>query len=231
MFGRRLKNIVLFASLALNAVLIYYFVDRRIKFQQRANTQQPAEKWADLHNIGRVSIHDQFPINPGDVVLVGNSLTEWMPSDMLPGVKNRGIASNETSHIVGRIQKIAQAQPKKIFLEAGTNDFRESSIPVDSVFKNYQEVIRIIRQNSPRTEIYVQSVFPTSKSYGFYNDSIVKLNNKLKSLQLPYLDVYSKLVLQGQLNDAFTYDGIHLNYNGYKTWIDMLRPYISDSAK
>lgn len=71
----------------------------------------------------------------------------------------------------------------------------------------------------------MQSLFPVNTALTGHplNNSIIKdLNKRLEDLSNLYdyqfIDIYPELVEFGQLNKDFTFDGLHLNGEGYKIW-------------
>lgn len=225
---------LLIISLCLHGITLVAFVGKRIYFSSGPSDKHPQIEWADRYNVMRSDLQGSLAVDTGDIVFVGNSLTEGFPvSEMFPGlpVKNRGISSNRTSHVLGRIRRIAEAKPAKIFIEIGTNDI-QAGVLIDSIIKNYQGIIRYIKSTSPNTGIYALSVFPVSMQYGWANDTIRSFNTTLQGLcdyeGINYLDIFSGLENHGLLDSAYTADGIHLNRKGYNVWIERVRPFLGN---
>ncbi|NJM15565.1 MAG: hypothetical protein HC896_09535 [Bacteroidales bacterium] len=102
----------------------------------------------------------------------------------------------------------------------------------DTIFYNYQEIVRIIKNNSPKTIIYVQNILPTE--WNIYNtdkpvlDSIYVLNDKLKMYcaynNLIYIDLFPHFILDGKLNPKYNCgDNLHLSGAGYIEWCRLIR--------
>lgn len=216
-------------SIAFNVLIILFVAGKRYYYMHSANSG--AGSTYDTWNYMRNTLLIDLPIDSNDIVFVGNSITEGFPVTEIFGqhVKNRGIGGNQTAHILSRIEPIAIGHPKKIFLEAGVNDLN-NNVSIDSIYYNFREIINMIRELSPKTSIYVQSVFPTCKEYSKLNDVIVGLNTKLlpycQSSGVNFINVYSALASNGELNNAYTADGIHLNGDGYKAWQKVIERYI-----
>ena len=178
----------------------------------------------DQWNDSRSSELKTLPIDSSDIVFVGNSITEGYPVNEVfqsIHVKNRGIGFNQTKHILGRMDGILAGKPKKLFLEIGVNDLLQS-VPVDTLFRNYRQIIRKIRTGSPATKLFVQSIFPVGKTYDTLNHTIDDVNLRLKnycdSLDIPFLDIHSRLESHGRLEPPYTLDDVHLTGAGYKIW-------------
>ena len=181
---------------------------------------------ADSANKVSSQIYNDLPIDSNDVVFVGTSMTARFPLNELFGtihIKNRGISSNCAYHIAGRIGSLSAAQPRKIFLEFGINDFLLGT-EVDSVLRTYRKVVATIRDRSPHTKIYVQSVCPVSRAEKNVKTErlIEKFNPMLKtwcdSAHVFYIDIFPALYKKDGLDEALTVDGIHLNMKGYAVW-------------
>lgn len=212
-------------SLIVNLFFISFLVGKRYYYAHSAVQEASiGRSWGDVWNDDRKDVFESLSISNKDIVFVGNSLTEGFPlTEMFAGrpVKNRGIGWNESRHVVGRIAGIAQFAPRKIFIEMGINDFIAHTSP-DTVFNNFKETVRIIRNISPSTVIYIQSVTPNGRGYYNNQPSIVVLNSLLKGYcdqeNIRFVDLYSLFYKNGGLDSACTYDGIHFNGKGYAIW-------------
>lgn len=224
---------LLIISVAINCLVVLFFVAKRYYYSYGAGAVPAEQKNTsyDQWNYSRTSLLNTLPLDTTDIIFIGNSLTEGFPVTELFGkhVKNRGISGNATWHLLGRIEKIAVGQPKKIFIEIGVNDFNFGS-SVDSAFDNYRAIISIIRNVSPRTRIYVQSLTPTGMKYKKILDSIITLNERLRTYcieqAIAYIDLYTPLAKESQLDSAYTEDGIHLNGKGYAVWGNQVKRFI-----
>ena len=93
-----------------------------------------------------------------------------------------------------------------------------------------------INNSSPETMIYVQSILPTRHFTrdGFFEKSINKINSFLIKKQnkrnFKFIDLHSFFVdSEGFLKSELTYDGGHLNENGYDLWSNIIKSVISNS--
>ena len=189
----------------------------------------------------RVRLFDVMPIEREDVVFIGNSITdgaEWNEMFKDLHVKNRGISGDITSGILHRWKQIADAKPKKVFLMIGTNDLSRGVI-VDSVVKNILLAADYLKQESPTTQLYIQSILPVTdyyKKFGGHTSKstqILETNNKLKALavahQYTYVDLHSAFInAAGKMDERYTNDGLHLVGEGYMLWKHLVFPYVYD---
>lgn len=223
---------LLYSSLIFNFLLIGFFIGKRIYYSNSGpKSIQQAETWADMWNRGRVTVLNDSKIDTGDIVFIGDSITEgFLVSEIFGNkAKNQGISSNLTRHVLSRISSVADAHPKKVILTIGVNDLRED-VAEDTILNNLRNIIAIIRNQSPKTMIIVNSIFPTNGQYIFTQPKISAFNIQLHgycNLQgIPYVDVYNALLKNNQLDSAYTFDGIHLNDAGYRIWKDRIADYV-----
>lgn len=220
----------LIISVALNLLIIIVLGAKRYYFSHSSNPDQ--NSYADIINNEKNRVLQQLPINKGDIVFVGTSITERFPINEMFGsiqVKNRGIGSNQTHHVLDRIAPIAKASPAKIFLEVGINDLA-NQVPEQRIMTNFRNIIDTIQKNSPATHIYIQTVLPTTGPDKVLMPGIIQLNKSLKEFcvttGITLIDTYSSFERGNQMNKSLTTDGTHLNYEGYKKYMQVLRNYV-----
>ncbi len=192
------------------------------------------------YNYQRRSLFEQLPISSKDIVFLGNSITdggEWSELLANPHVKNRGISGDRTDWILDRLDPIVSGQPKKLFLLIGTNDLA-ANISAEEVLSNIRKIVERFQNESPRTKLYIQSVFPVNNAFkkyaskhGRHDADIVTVNKGLQALctekGLVYIDLWTPLADEnGKLNKAYTNDGLHLMGEGYLVWRDIVKPYV-----
>lgn len=173
---------------------------------------------------------------PGKIVFLGNSITEggnWRRLLKDSTIINRGISGDNTFGVLARLDEVIELKPSSLFILIGTNDLSKK-IPDEAIIENIFLIISRIKAESPRTKIFVQSIFPVNETVEkfpmqFNNAShILIINDQLaryaERMRYTYVDVYEKLVdEQGRLNKNFTNDGLHLNGAGYQRWVEVLK--------
>jgi len=184
-------------------------------------------------------MYDHLPDIRNEIIFLGNSITdgaEWF--ELLGNKKclNRGISADITEGILLRLDAITKLQPKKIFIMIGVNDLSRNMTP-DEVIVNYRKILERIRNESPRTKVYIESVLPVNpatgmaKSHTNKTSQIMELNGKLKELAAEfghtYIDLFSLMAdAENHLPRSFSVDGLHLTYKAYKVWADAIKPYV-----
>lgn len=170
------------------------------------------------------------------VVFLGNSITEagrW--SDMLPGkpVLNRGISGDISFGVVARMDEIVSLKPSKVFLLIGVNDLKRE-IPTKYIIQNYKAIVKRLRQELPKTKIYLQSVLPVNNELlidafkSVDNRNIALLNDALESMsdekKVIYVNLHKVFAdANGELKPSVTPDGIHLHLPAYTHWVEFLK--------
>ena len=186
------------------------------------------------------SLFEVLPVTSKDIVFLGNSITdggEWAELFDNRHVKNRGISADRASWLLDRLDPIVKGHPRKLFLMIGTNDLAAGATPAE-VEANVRKLVERFRTESPWTRIYIQSILPVNgRSFDHYRDhyaqaeAIRKTNGLLEALcdgkQVVWLDLYKELAdSNGDLNAAYTNDGLHLMGEGYLVWRDAIKPYV-----
>jgi lysophospholipase L1-like esterase len=183
-------------------------------------------------NKAMVDIFKTLPHKKTDVVLLGTSLTQGFPLQELLNdcrIKNRGIGGNTTFDILDRLIEVTDGKPSKIFLEAGTNDIGKYST-IDTPYNNIVEIANKIKEYTPKTKLYIQSILPMSNSKSV--KPITDLNNKISiycdNKHIKFIKLYPAFLKDGVLNKSLTTDGIHLNFKGYFIWKENIESFINE---
>jgi lysophospholipase L1-like esterase len=182
----------------------------------------------------RVTLFGTLPPMNGGVAFVGDSLTDvgrW--SEAYPGlrVRNFGIFGDTTVGLQHRISQVVDARPGTVFLQIGTNDIEYGRSP-EAIAANIDGMIDSMTKGIPGVKIYVESLLPRQPEY---DAKVRAVNALLKVLAekrgLTYIDLYSRFAVDGRLNPRLTSDDIHLSGQGYEIWRDVIRDYVTASAK
>lgn len=193
----------------------------------------------------RVSLFDRLPVGNDDIVFLGNSITDGGEFQELFGMENvlnRGIRSDRINGVRKRLDQVTSGHPKKIFLLIGINDVADSRATAITIAKNYEALVKEIREKSPETTLYIQSVMPVNNDFKRYKsligrESIIPaLNEKLQLIASEngavYVDLWPALADPdtGKLKKNFTNDGLHLTGHGYRAWAEEVEKYVRETA-
>jgi lysophospholipase L1-like esterase len=212
-----------------NNLQLYPSEDRVIQYHS---------KWTKIHYPKRIKVFMNDPLERGDIVFLGNSITEqggdWGAKFDRTDIKNRGIGGDVTDGVLARLGEICHARPKAVFLLIGINDINnwnnEWGIPSpEYVGNNIPKIAAAIHKGSPKTKIYVQTVLPTDLDA--VKDAIRTVNGIIKSHEpdghYQVIDLYSDFADEnGLIKPELTTDGVHLTKEGYDLWVKLVGDYI-----
>lgn len=195
------------------------------------------ERVAQNHYAQRADFFCRYPVNEGDIVFLGDSITDggaW--EELLPGVplKNRGINADDTLGVLKRLDEIVEAKPLAIFLLIGTNDLPWFTYRNDAaILKTYDQILARCAEISPQTKVFVQSLLPRGKAFA---QRIRRLNLELETLaakhSFRFINLYPAFVdANGALRTELTNDHLHLMAEGYTIWVSLIKPYIDELVR
>jgi lysophospholipase L1-like esterase len=174
----------------------------------------------------------RWPVQPGDIVFLGDSITDGARWDELfPGlpVKNRGINADTTTGVLSRLTEITAGQPSAVFLLIGTNDlpwymFRRN----EDIIRTYQQILEHIWTESPETRVFVQSILPRRRRYA---RRIRMLNKQIEQMtdgcNCTFINLFPHFAgKDGAIRADLSNDQLHLLAAGYTIWVRILEPYL-----
>ena len=201
------------------------------------------DDWGKNNYYKLLSQFNSSPLNNRDIIFLGNSITaegkDWSSRLDNSIIRNRGIGGDTTDGVIARLGEIIDSNPTAVFLLIGINDLYNNTIEkpsVNYIANNIINIAKKIKSNSSNTKVYIQTLLPISKKksynyYDLYNQSIKRINkiiieNQQKGLY-SVIDLHSLFVdNKGQLRSDLTYDGLHLNEQGYLVWSNFVKPII-----
>jgi lysophospholipase L1-like esterase len=175
-------------------------------------------------------------------ILVGDSLSLWFPSELLPQHRNwlnQGISGETSTGLLKRLELFNSTQPETIFVMIGINDLIRG-VSDKIILDNQLQIIRYLKKVHPQTQIVVQSILPhggeettwerREKLLAISNSRIRSLNQQLQAIAqkegVKYLNLHPLFANeQGNLRFELSTDGLHLNSQGYLVWSSALQLY------
>ncbi len=201
-------------------------------------SQQLQEFKPSTYYLQKKTLFESLPDTENEIIFLGNSITdgcEWSELFQDLHIKNRGISADVTQGVLNRLSEVTESEPLQIFLMIGINDLAYG-LSVGQVVKNYEQIIRKVQQQSPKTELLVQSVLPVNDAFPKFKNhvnkskEIVALNVELRKIcekyNLKYIDLYSSFAVEEKLDPQFTNDGLHLTGPGYLLWKTEIEKYL-----
>ena len=175
------------------------------------------------------------------IVFLGDSLTDFFPvNDFFPDVEiyNRGIAGDNTSDVMRRLDGITELKPQNFFIDRNqrfspTQNSARRNGGTDN--ENCGSFVR-------HSEYLYHFWYPLNKTFLRFtwvfrnkaNNAIIRkvnrlLEEKANALGYPFINVYDELIDENDnLKREYTLDGIHLSTKGYEQVVRKLKPYIYD---
>ncbi len=173
-----------------------------------------------------------------DIIFLGNSITEggnWAEFFNDGHIKNRGIGGDRVEWIFDRVDYLIAAHPRKLFLMIGINDINSGGRSAKDTTADIKRLLEMWQQGSPKTKIYVQSILPQNDvmrpSAAGKNAIVLEANKELRAIcaekGITYIDLHPVLAdADGRLIAGYSYDGLHLNVDGYLAWVAAIRQYV-----
>ncbi len=193
-------------------------------------------EWTKGHYKERIAEFKANPLEFGDIVFIGNSITEqggdWAQRFDNSKVKNRGIAGDVTAGVISRLKEIYYYKPEKVFLKIGINDLFHSDLNPEYVANNIKLIVALIHQESPTTKIFVQTILP-SRDNNPSKERIAATNDLLKAMTttdfLQVIDLHSAFANKDDLLiGEYTHDGLHLTESGYVVWQNYIKAFVNE---
>ncbi|SVD44725.1 uncharacterized protein METZ01_LOCUS397579, partial [marine metagenome] len=140
--------------------------------------------WQREFYFNRIKEFEENPIGNNKIVFLGNSITagggNWNQRFNTNNIVNRGISGDYTEGILNRLNEIIYYKPIAVFLLTGVNEFfkdnsNNTEITPDYVADNILKIAEKIKNGSPSTRIYIQTIFPINNQY-YMNVKMVDYN-------------------------------------------------------
>lgn len=163
-------------------------------------------------------------IHPRPIVFLGDSLVsncEWRELLGNRGIiLNRGIGGETSLDVLGRSAGVGAMRPLAVFLMVGDNDPQGLGYAPEQTVDNCRAIVRSIRQASPDTVVYLESLLPTAAPK--FNRWSEQVNRGLAAMadgdRLRFIDLRPAFLRDGVVAKEFVVDGIHLSGQGYLLW-------------
>ncbi|GAB2026902.1 SGNH/GDSL hydrolase family protein [Lactovum odontotermitis] len=194
-------------------------------------------------------------VKKGQILFIGSSIMEIFPIEKWEEagkvkfdkyIYNRAVRATTTQFILDHIEtQIFALAPSKIFINIGTNDIG-FQVPEATFRANYEQIIRLVQEKLPDTEIYILKYYPVNnadfgddadeaqllatRSNALFNAASEKNREMAEKLGVKFIDVSAGLYdTQGNLKKEFTFDGAHILPDGCEVILSNLTPYINSN--
>ena len=136
-------------------------------------------------------------------------------------------------------------QPRRVFINIGTNDLSDASVPIEEMIARYDRILAQIEAEVPGVQIYLMAYYPINEEAAAdegmraclrirTNEKIREANRQVEALARRrghrYIDVNAPLTdAQGRLKAEYTIEGMHIKEEGYRAIMDDLIPYVTEA--
>ncbi|MDD6812155.1 MAG: GDSL-type esterase/lipase family protein [Lachnospiraceae bacterium] len=185
------------------------------------------------------------------ILFAGSSLMEMFPieefikeQNLSYTIYNRGVGGYKTEDLLQAMDIcIYELSPRRIFINIGTNDLSDSSIPISQMISNYDRILSEIEDRLPDVELYLMAYYPVNYDAATEemkpclqirnNEKIDLANTEVKKLatkhHAKYIDVNRALKdSDGNLKAEYTIEGMHINKDGYRAILEDVLTYVSE---
>ena len=176
---------------------------------------------------------------PGGIVLAGSStFTKWTNADEdlapLP-IINRGFGGSTLPEVIHYAdQTILKYHPKTVVIYCENDMFGSKPKSPEQVRDAYVTLTKIIRDKEPDVKIFGVSLKPSPSRWNKRLD--VERANKLiqdfikSDRRHEYIDVWPVMIKNGRPDGTiFLKDSLHMNEEGYRRWVTVLKPILERS--
>lgn len=190
-------------------------------------------------------------VKAGQIVFAGSSLMEMFPISKLLEehgdetiIYNRGIGGFVSRELLEVLDVcVLDLKPSAVFINIGTNDLSDSSVPISVLMENYDKIISRIEAAVPDVKIYLMAYYPVNYEAAAEdmkeclkvrsNEKINAANAEVKKLAEKhgqrYIDINANLKDElGRLKAEYTIEGLHINEDGYRAIYDDIMAYVKE---
>ena len=123
-------------------------------------------------------------------------------------------------------------QPRKVFINIGTNDLSDPGQTIDAIMGRYDEILSRIEAHPPGVPITLMAYYPANPAVAEgdtrellkvrSNARIAEANSAVRRLAEKhgqrFIDINGPLTdARGRLKAEYTIEGIHINHKGYRS--------------
>lgn len=183
---------------------------------------------------------NQISLLEPDMIFIGDSIVEYYPLQELLGtvktIVNRGIRGYQTRLLLENLDAHLYGDAvDQIVLLIGTNDIGKD-VSMNETLDNLERVIQSIAREYPLSQIKLLSILPVNEGEKYKQTVYIRTNEKIREwnqayealasayVQVDFVSIYDSLTdTEGQLQSAYTTDGLHLSVAGYQALSEALK--------
>jgi lysophospholipase L1-like esterase len=226
-----MKRLVLFAAISLAACASAGTVSDVQSIPSATADELPSDAPFRDEILRFAQLDRESPPPACPVLFVGSSsirLWSSLKEDMAPlPVLNRGFGGStiaQSNMYFDRI--VAPYRPRAIVFYAGENDLDAGQGPAAAALE-FARFMNLKRSRLGSTPVFYISAKPSKARYAQL-DRQTQLNDAIRRLaaaskDLTFVDVVTPMLPDGQPQDLYVEDGLHMNATGYAIWRELVR--------
>lgn len=176
----------------------------------------------------KISLFNKLEVDHSDALFIGDSLIdngEWQEFFPKNIVINRGIQGITTLDLLNILPVLNHQNIPNVFVMIGINDLHRG-INSNIILTNYSSIINNLVKNHEK--VYVHSVLLSNSINNDLNEKIINLNNNIEKLtsdneNVIFIDLNKTISPDNHISEKYSFDGTHLNGEGYFIWVDTLK--------
>lgn len=166
-----------------------------------------------------------------DVAFIGDSITANGNFQSLiqdKSVCNLGCYGDQVWDVTARIKAVKAVKPETLYIMIGVNTLGCRTL--EQAEESYLSMADTYITALPECKIIFLSVLPVAHSLEHgarTNVNIIKFNTFIqtvaKEYNVEYIDLFPLYFLDGELNQQYTNDGLHITQDAYHLWVDAIK--------
>jgi lysophospholipase L1-like esterase len=177
---------------------------------------------------------------PGGIVFTGSSsFTKWQSAaeDLAPlPIINRGFGGSTLPEVIYYADRtVTKYKPKTVVIYCENDMFGSKPKTPEQVRDAYVTLVQQIRQKQPDVQLYGMSLKPSPSRWA-RKDEVIKANQLIQDYiktdkKHQYIDVWPVMLKNGRPDGSiFLRDSLHMNEEGYKRWVKVLKPILAKTV-
>ena len=215
--------------LALIGVLFLWFFPSLEKNREEQELREQFREYYDTKVAAYAAVN--ATLKGVDVAFIGDSLTDGYDlAAYYPefSTANRGIGGDTTFGVEERMAvSLYDLTPRAVVMMIGSNN-------IDTMFDNYESLLKGLAEHLPDTEVVLLSIPPTAGELRDRNTRIALNNVRIKALAeqygYAYVDLFTALLdhEKEELRAEYTTDGAHFTPLGYEVITSLVKPVLTE---
>ena len=182
---------------------------------------------------------ERMPEKGGIVFAGSSSFTKWQSAaeDLAPlPIINRGFGGSTIPEVIHYADRtILKYDPKTVVIYCENDMFGKKSKTPEQVRDAYVALTKTIREKQPDVRLYGLSLKPSPSRWD-RREAVIKANKLIQDFiktdkKHDYIDVWPVMLKNGRPDPAiFLSDSLHMNEEGYRRWIQVLKPVLAKTS-